>query len=119
MTADDDLPKVLSSDEIELYLSGDRRQVDRLILSSLNRISSTLIEHTKREDGIWDAIDEIGGLEGVKTKSDFVDSLIERNKSCAAAWSKIAQSSATWALLALLTFLAQAVWTQIKAQIKL
>ncbi len=78
-----------------------------------------LIEHTKREDGIWDVIDEIGGLEGVKTKSDFVDSLIERNKSRAAAWSKIAQSSATWALLALLVFLAQSVWTQIKAQIKL
>ena len=120
MTKDDDgFPKVLSSDEIELYLSGDRRQVDRLILTSLNHISSTLIEHTKREDGIWDAIDEIGGLEGVKTKSDFVDSLIERNKSRAAAWSKIAQSSATWALLALLAFLAQSVWTQIKAQIKL
>ena len=119
MTADDGLPKVLSSAEIELYLSGDRLQVDRLILSSLNRISSTLIEHTKREDGIWNAIDEIGGLEGVKTKSDFVDSLIDRNKSRAAAWSKIAQSSATWALLALLMFLAQSVWTQIKAQIKL
>lgn len=119
MTKDDDLPKVLSSDEIELYLSGDRRQVDRLILTSLNRISTTLIDHTKRDDGLWDAIDEIGGLEGVKTKSDFVDSLIERNKSRAAAWSKIAQSSATWALLALLVFLAQSVWTQIKAQIKL
>ena len=119
MTEKEGMPKVLSSDEIELYLSGDRLQVDRLILSSLNRISSTLIEHTKREDGIWNAIDEIGGLEGVKTKSDFVDSLIERNKSRAAAWSKIAQSSATWALLALLVVLAQSVWTQIKAQIKL
>lgn len=120
MTKDDDgFPKVLSSYEIDLYLSGDRRQVDRLILTSLNRISTTLIDHTKRDDGLWDAIDEIGGLEGVKTKSDFVDSLIERNKSRAAAWSKIAQSSATWALLALLMFLAQSVWTQIKAQIKL
>ena len=119
MSNDNGLPKVLSSDEIELYLSGDRRQVDRLILTSLNRISSTLIDHTKREDGIWDAIDEIGGLVGVRTRADFIDSLIDRNKSRAAAWSKIAQSSATWALLALLMFLAQSVWTQIKAQIKL
>ena len=119
MTADDGLPKVLSSDEIELYLSGDRRQVDRLILTSLNRISTTLIDHTTREDGIWNAIDEIGGLVGVRTRAEFIDSLIERNKSRAAAWSKIAQSSSTWALVAVLVFLAQAVWSHIKAQIKL
>ena len=119
MTAGDGLPKVLSSDEIELYLSGDRRHVDRLILTSLNRISSTLIDHTKREDGIWDAIDEIGGLVGVRTRAEFIDSLIERNKSRAAAWSKIAQSSSTWALVAVLAFLAQAVWSHIKALIKL
>lgn len=119
MTADEGLPKVLSGDEIELYLSGDRRQVDRLILTSLNRISTTLIDHTRREDGIWDAIDEIGGLVCVRTRAEFIDSLIERNKSRAAAWSKIAQSSSTWALVAVLVFLAQAVWSHIKAQIKL
>ena len=119
MTADEGLPKVLSSDEIELYLSGDRRQVDRLILTSLNRISTTLIDHTKREDGLWDAIDEIGGLVGVRTRAEFLDSLIERNKKRAAAWGKIAQSSAVWALIAVLGFLAQAVWQHIKSQIKL
>ena len=119
MRAGDGLPKVLSSDEIELYLSGDRRQVDHLILTSLNHISTTLIDHKKREDGIWDALDEIGGLVGVRTRAEFIDSLIDRNKSRSVAWSKIAQSSVTWALLALLVFLAQSVWTQIKAQIKL
>ena len=119
MTEKEGMPKVLSSDEIELYLSGDRRQVDRLILTSLNHISTTLIDHTKREDGLWDAIDEIGGLVGVRTRAEFLDSLIERNKSRAAAWSKIAQSSSTWALIAVLGFLAQAVWQHIKSQIKL
>ena len=119
MTADDGLPKVLSGDEIELYLSGDRRQVDRLILTSLNRISATLIDHTKRDDRMWDSIDEIGGLMSIKTRADFVDSLITRNEKRAAAWGKIAQSSAVWALLAVLAFLAQATWQHIKEQIKL
>lgn len=113
------IPKILSPDEIELYLSGDRRQVDRLILTSLNRISATLIDYTKREDGIWDSIDEIGGLMSIKTRADFVDSLITRNEKRAAAWGKIAQSSAVWALLAVLGFLAQAIWQHIKEQIKL
>ena len=111
-------PKVLSDDEIELYLSGDRRQVDRLILTSLNRISTTLLEHTKREDGVWNSIDDIGGLEGVKVRADFVDSLIRRNNRRAAAWDKIAQSSAVWALMAVLGFVALAVWQHIKDQLR-
>ena len=119
MTSEPDYPKVLSTDEIELYLSGDRRQVDRLILTSLNRISATLTAHTHREDGIWDSIDSIGGLAAIKTRADFIDSLIEKNSKRAAAWGKIAQPSVTWALVAVLGFLAQAVWQQIKSQIKL
>lgn len=120
MTIDDnEKPKVLSHAEIELYLNGDRRQVDRLILTSLNRISSTLIDHTHRDDGIWDALEEIGGLDSIKTRADFIDSLIDRNNKRAAACGKIAQSSAVWALLAVLGFLAQAVWQHIKNQIKI
>lgn len=115
----DGLPKILSHDEIELYLCGDRRQVDRLILTSLNRISSTLIDHTHREDGIWDALEEIGGLESIKTRADFIDSLIKKNQKRAEAWGKIAQSSTAWALIAVLGFLASAVWQHIKEQIKL
>ena len=119
MTDKDELPKVLSHYEIELYLSGDRRQVDRLILTSLNRISATLTAHTHRDDEIWDSIDSIGGLASVKTRADFIDSLIEKNNKRAAAWGKIAQSSVTWALVAVFGFLAQAVWQHIKSQIKL
>ena len=119
MIDNDEKPKVLSHDEIELYLSGDRRHVDRLILTSLNRISVTLIDHMRRADGVWDALEDIGGLDSIKTRADFIDSLIERNKKRAAAWGKIAQSSAVWALVAVLGFLAQAVWQHIKSQIKL
>ena len=31
-------PRILSEEEIELYLRGDRREIDRLILLSINRI---------------------------------------------------------------------------------
>ena len=119
MTHEDNAPKVFSPDEIEMFLARDRRQVDRLILTSLNRISVMLIDHTKREDGIWDSIDEIGGLVSIKKRADFIDSLIARNEKRAAAWGKIAQSSAVWALVAVMGFLAQAVWQHIKGQIKL
>ena len=118
MTSEPDYPKVLSTDEMDLYISGDRRQVDRLILTSLNRISSALIEHIKREDGVWNSIDDIGGLGGVKVRADFVDSLIRRNNRRAAAWDKIAQSSAVWALMAVLGFVALAVWQHIKDQLR-
>ena len=111
-------PKVLSDDEIELYLSGDRRQVDRLILTSLNRISTTLLEYTKRGDLIWDSVEDIGGLDGVKSRAEFIDSLIERNKRKAAAWEKVAQSSMVWAVIAIFAFFAQAAWQHIKEQIK-
>ena len=120
MTKDDDgFPKVLSSDEIELYLSGDRRQVDSLILTSLNRISATLIDHTAREKGIWYTVSEVGGLEKIKSRSDFVDSLIAKNNRRAEAWGKIAQSTTAWALIAVLAFFVQSVWHHVKAQLKL
>lgn len=111
-------PKVFSDDEIEMFLSGDRRQVDRLILTSLNHISSTLLDHTKREDSIWDSLEEIGGLEGVKTRADYIDSLIKKNTNRAAAFGKIAQSTAVWAVIVVIVFVANALWQHILSSLK-
>ena len=41
-------PRVLSEEEIELYINGDRREVDRLILFGLNRLASVIIPHAQK-----------------------------------------------------------------------
>ena len=50
-------PRILSEEEVELYLRGDRREIDRLILLSINRIAATLIPHAERENRITEQLD--------------------------------------------------------------
>lgn len=111
-------PKVFSEEEIEMFLAGDRRQIDRHLLYCLNRIAVVLIDHTKRENAFHDSIAAIGGEEAIKARAEYVDSLIKRNDRWSVAFDKISQSAVTWALIAFLGFLATAVWHDIIAVIK-
>ena len=112
-------PKVFTDEEIDMFLAGDRRQIDRHILNSLNRIAIVLIANTDREDKFYDQMENIGGIDAIHTRADYVDSLIEKNKLQAAAFAKISQSTVTYALIAFLGFIAAAVWHDIIAAIKL
>lgn len=73
-------PKVFSDEEIEMFLAGDRRQIDRHVLYCLNRIATVLIAHTDREDRFWDHIEELGGLEAIHNRAVYVNSLIEKRQ---------------------------------------
>lgn len=114
---DETPPRILSEQEIELYLRGDRREIDRLILLSINRIAATLIPHAERENKIAEHLAAIGGMEGIAERARFVDALIERQKARNQALWKVAQSGVAWALPVFLGFLAMAVWNAIKQKI--
>lgn len=111
---DETPPRILSEQEIELYLRGDRREIDRLILLSINRIAATLIPHAERENRISEQLEAIGGMDGITERAKFVDELIERQKARNQALWKVAQSSVAWALPVLIGFVAMAIWNTIK-----
>ena len=112
-------PKIFSDEEIEMFLAGDRRQIDRHILYSLNRLAAVLIPHCRREEAVDAHLEGLGGFDAIAARAEYVDSLIKKNNRWAEAFEKISQSTITWALIAFLGFLAMAVWHDIVAAIKM
>lgn len=115
-------PHVLSDEEIEMYLRGDRREIDRLMLLSINRLTACLLPHTERE-GARDAeqaelLRRLGGLEAMEDRAKFVDSLIRRQGVRDQMMEKVSQSTLTWALIAFLGFLAVSTWDSIVSAVK-
>lgn len=112
-------PRVLTDEEIELYLKGDRREVDRLILLSLNRLSSCLIPHIRSEAEFMDHVKHLGGMEMIHSRAAYVDSLIKKNATRTAMMEKVSQSAVVWAFLAFCGFLAISVWNALVSIIKI
>lgn len=112
-------PRVLSDEEIELYLKGDRREVDRLMLFSLNRLAASLIPLVDDENTMREKIAQLGGIEGITARAAYVDSLIKKNSARAAAFEKLSQGTMLWILLAFFGFLAMSLWDSIIHAIKL
>lgn len=112
-------PRVLSDEEIELYLKGDRREVDRLMLFSLNRLAAALIPHITSEEEFQDRLKQLGGIEGITARATYVDSLIKKNTAKAVMMEKVSQSTVVWAFLAFCGFLAISVWESIVHAVKL
>ena len=111
-------PRILSAEEIEMYLKGDRQEVDRLILFSLNRLAATLVPHAEREERVMAEIDKLGGMEAIAARAEYVDAMIARSNAKTRMFDKVAQSSLAWALIAFLGFLAAAVWESIAHAVK-
>lgn len=116
-------PKVFSDEEIDMFLDGDRRAVDRHILYSLNRIAAVLVPHVEREADINERLEAIGGLSAIEQRARYVDSLIKKNEKVAAMAEKVAQSVVVLAVITFLGFLVTAVWNEaisaIRAALKL
>jgi len=115
-------PHVLNDEEIEMYLRGDRREIDRLMLLSINRLTACLLPHTAREDARdaeqAELLRRLGGLEAMEDRARFVDALIQKQSLRNQMMEKVSQSSLTWALIAFLGFLAAATWDSIVSAIK-
>lgn len=116
-------PRILSEEEIRLYLKGDRREIDRIILLSLNRLAANLIPHTRREEErILEqerVIKSLGGEAAMAKRAKYVDSLIVQAEAKTRMMEKVAQSSALWILLPFLGFVASALWDAVVKAIKI
>ena len=111
-------PHVLSNEEIDMYLKGDRRDVDRLLLYGLNRLTAVIVPHAMREETIINKIEELGGLRGMEDRAVYVNSMIKKNADKSAMMEKVTQSVILWVLIAFLGFMAHAVWGEIVQAIK-
>ena len=109
---------VLSCEEIEMYLKGDRREIDRLILMSINRLTDSFITHYDKEELIHKDISDIGGLKTIKERAAYVDSLILKNNKRSEMMTKVSQSGLAWALIAFFGFVAVATWDALIHAIK-
>ena len=119
MSQNDYEPRILSEEEIDVFLKGDPKDVNRIILYSLNRLAAVLIPHAEQEEEWRDKFDALGGFHSIKKRADYVDSLIKRNDARTAMMQKVSESAVGWALIAFLGFLAMAVWHDIVAAIKM
>lgn len=106
---DKDLPRLksYSEDEIDAFLVGDRRVIDRLLLHGLNNLAVVLIAHAEREEEIFAGM---GSAETIKKRSDWIDSQITRTKSRSEMMDKVATSTATWAVIVFVGYLIHAMW---------
>lgn len=119
MSNNDYEPRILSEEEIDIYLKGDPKDVNRIILYSLNRLAAVLIPHAEQEEEWRTRFSDLGGFQSIKKRADYVDSLIKRNDARTAMMQKVSESAVGWALIAFLGFLAMAVWHDIVAAIKM
>lgn len=119
MTEQDHTLKVTyTEEEIDIILDGDRRKVDKFMLNCMNEIRHALIEHKDREDEVYSALNNIGGIKAINERAAYVDALIKKANVRAAMMEKVSQSTVTWALIAFLGFLAAATWHEIVAYVK-
>ena len=120
--AEDFDPFALSDEEIELYLNGDQRDIDRLLLKSINRLTALIVPHVKADASMeeaWnDAIARLGGLKRIEERATYVDALLEKQRNRSAAFRKISESTVLWALVVVLGFVLKALWDAVLTAVK-
>ena len=80
-------PKVFSDEEIEMFLAGDRRQIDRHILYSLNRLAALHLPCSRRVESMMQVVDtELGGTKALKLRAEWVDAQIKKAQDEALFW---------------------------------
>lgn len=122
-----DVPHIMSDEEIDLMLDGDRRQVDKIMLKSINRLTAVIVPHAQREDERdrqFDSVmDQIGGSQAIidrakvvdalirdaeidATRKAFIDAVIDKQTKRNAMMEKVSTSNVIWASIAFLGYLA-------------
>ena len=112
------LKATYTDEEIDIILDADRRQVDKFMLHCMNEIKATLIDHTERENIVLSAVESVGGIDGIRSRAEYVDALIEKTTARAQMMKKVSESTVTWALIAFLGFLCVATWHEIVSYVK-
>lgn len=122
-----DTPHIMSDEEIDLMLSGDRRQVDKIMLKSINRLTEVIVPHALREDERdrqFDSVmEQIGGSQSIIARAKvvdniirdaeidaarkaFIDAMIDKQTKRNAMMEKVSTSNVIWASIAFLGYLA-------------
>ena len=99
--------KIYTEEEIALFMRGDRREIDHLLLHGLNNLAIFLIEHADREEKVLSAM---GDAETTKARSEWIDTQIDSQRNRNGMMKKVAESSAAWALILFLGFIGNAIY---------
>lgn len=95
--------KTFTEGEIDMLLSGDRREVDKLLLHSINTLSAALIPSL----GV---ISELGDPKGIRARISWIDSEIDRQHERTRMMHKVTESLVIWTAIAFLGFIAVSGW---------
>ena len=87
--------KVYSAEEIEMFLKGDRREVDRLMIHSLNNLASVMIPHMAQEDDVFKAL---GDPDVIRSRSAWIEAQIKKQEKRNRMMDKVTESTLLWAL---------------------
>lgn len=99
--------KIYTQEEIEIFLSGDRREVDRLLLTGLNNLAKSLLPHMEREEKTFDIM---GNDEVIRTRAEWIDAQVIKMNKRSAMMQKVTEQVGVWVLIAFLGFVAFSVW---------
>lgn len=100
-------PRIYTEEEIELFLHGDRREIDRLLLTSTNAVAAALISFRDQEfrphaEVEQEMMDALGAPADVLLRRNWLDLQIKREMDRAAFRKKILEASVFWVLPILL-----------------
>lgn len=105
------MPRILTDEEIDAMLDGDRRKVDRVQLTLVNDLAKAFVEfryedfpmHAREEEKVLEALGK--DPEKIRERREFVETLIERQRTRNAMMRKVSEGAALWAVILFLTFL--------------
>lgn len=98
--------KVYSSEEVDMFLAGDRRDIDRLLLHGLNNLAIVLIAHANAEEKL---LTPLGTAKEIETRVAWVNAQIREQEVRTGMMRKVAESSLVMAVPAFLLFVLYAV----------
>ena len=110
-------PKVLSEHEIEAMLAGDRRNIDKLMMTQINGLSHSLLhftqdvfpKHSKNEEDLnrelTNIVKELGDKEELRVRIAYIDAAIAESKARTVMYDKLRNDLASHSLKGLLIVL--------------
>lgn len=107
--------RTYTEEEIELLMSGEKREIDKLLLHGISSIAAVLIPHMEKEDEMWKAL---GDLPTIRLRGEWIDEQIARQKIKNAMMHKVVESSILWALPLLLLFFAISIGNELMEMIR-
>ena len=107
--------KIYSTEEIEIFLSGERREVDRLLLHGLNNLAIVMIPHVNREDALYESM---GSHEKIRQRAAWIDAQIDAQLKRNGMMGRIAEASLIAVFLLFIGYIGVALWDHTVALIQ-